>query len=53
MQDRGRFDSYPLRQFIFDFRFLIFDWPQMLADRIEHQTSGKEVETCRVSKFAS
>jgi len=25
----------------------------MLADRIEHQTSGKEVETCRVSKFAS
>ena len=40
MQDRGRFDSYPLRQFIFDFRFLIFDWPQMLADRIKRQTSN-------------
>jgi hypothetical protein len=26
---RGRFDSYPLRQIIFDFRFLIFDWQRL------------------------
>ena len=36
-QGRGRFDSYPLRGSIFDFRLPIFDWPQMrAADRIKH-----------------
>ena len=39
---RGRFDSYPLRHPIFDFRLPIFDWLQMrAADRIKHQTSGR------------
>ena len=34
--DRGRFDSYPLRHSIFDFRLPIFYWPQIrAADRIE------------------
>ena len=37
---RDRFDSYPLRQFIFDFRSAICDW----------QTAGSEIEI-RNSKF--
>ena len=32
---RGRFDSYPLRRFIFDFRFPIFDWSQRCAAEIQ------------------
>ena len=32
---RGRFDSYPLRRFIFDFRFSIFDWSQRCAAEIQ------------------
>jgi hypothetical protein len=43
-KSRGRFDSCPLRQSIFDFRLPIFDWPQIrAADQIKHQTSREEV----------
>src|SRR5260370_31033628 len=40
--DRGRFDSYPLRDSIFDFRLPILDWPQMrslIESNIKHQPS--------------
>ncbi len=37
---RGRFDSYPLRQIMFDGRCLRFDFNLALAFHIKHQTSN-------------
>ena len=52
---RGRFDSYPLRQFNFDFRLAIVDIFRARSS-IENQNSKieisrKEVNPCRASKF--
>ena len=44
---RGRFDSYPLRHLIFDFRFSIADWPPRISDdfnrksQFENRKSGE------------
>ena len=49
-RDRGRFDSYPLRHSIFDFRFAIFDCARSSRViffihklKFENRKSGKEV----------
>ena len=57
---RGRFDSYPLRQIIFDCRLPIVDCPgtaRMISianrnSKIENRLKGGE-PTCRVSRFVS
>ena len=44
---RGRFDSYPLRHLISDFRFSIADWPPRISDdfnrksQFENRKSGE------------
>jgi hypothetical protein len=51
---RGRFDSYPLRRFIFDFRFPIFDWPQIrAADRIKHREGVNQMSREQIRKLTS
>src|SRR4029077_9823523 len=60
-KSRGRFDSCPLRQRIFDFRLAIFDFPEHATRRSFNRNSKFEIrnfskggeQVCRASKFAS
>jgi hypothetical protein len=55
-QGRGRFDSYPLRQFKFGVRFLMFDLQSPRQFSFKRQTSNVSKggdSRCRVSKFAN
>jgi hypothetical protein len=41
LPDRGRFDSYPLRSFIFDFRLAIFDFHQKEVNSVSREQIRK------------